>query len=180
MAEHRARITIGAPAAKVFAFIANPTNLPRWQPSFREAFREGPDRIRAIGGGVGAKGVAAHVRFDVDQEGRTLSWSAASGIGCAGHVCVSEHEGAAAVEMVLRLAQKAERPDNVAAWTGDPQLDVDSAVRASLGAIKEVCEDRTELVELVSGGTQDDPAHAPLRDSRAYGNSGTQNPDTTG
>jgi hypothetical protein len=77
--------------------------------------------------------------------------------------------GAAAVEMVLRLAQKAERPDNVAAWTGDPQLDVDSAVRASLGAIKEVCEDRTELVNLVSGGTQDNPGQAPLRDSRAYG-----------
>jgi uncharacterized protein YndB with AHSA1/START domain len=179
MAEHRARITVGAPPADVFAFIANPMNLPRWQPSFREAFREGPDRIRAIGGGVGARGVAAHARFDADIEGRTLSWSAESGIGCAGHVCITEQDGATQVELVLRLGQRAERPETVAAWTGDPELDIDGAVRACLAAIREVCENRTEMVDLVSGGTQSHPGEAALRDSRAYGNSGTQNPDTT-
>ncbi|MGG5809715.1 SRPBCC family protein [Falsiroseomonas sp. CW058] len=179
MAEHRARITVQAPATEVFAFLANPTNLPRWQPSFREAFREEGDRIRAIGGGVGAKGVVAHARFNADIDGRTLSWASASGVGCAGDVRVEEEGGAAAVEMVLRLARSADRPEALAAWTGDPALDADAALRASLAAVKMLCEGGTQAVDLVSGGTGSHPDRAALRDSRAYGTSATQNPETT-
>lgn len=177
MAEHRARIQVAAPAEKVFAFVANPMNLPRWQPSFREALREGPDRIRAIGGGVGAKGVAAHARFEADPDARSLSWAAASGVGCAGDVRVAEDGAGAAVEMSLRLSRSAERPEAMAAWTGDAELGVEGALRASLEAVKRLCEDRNSTVGLISGGTQSHPDQAALRDSRAYGSSGTQNPD---
>jgi hypothetical protein len=179
MAEHRARIFVAAPAERIFAFVANPTSLPRWQPSFREAFREGPDRIRAIGGGVGAAGVAAHVRFEVDGAGRQVSWAAASGAGCAGDVVVRPAEAGAEVELVLRLAQRAERPEALATWTGDPAMHLAAALRASLEAIRLICEDRTESVPLVSGGTDAHPEQAALRDSRAYGSSATQNPDIT-
>jgi hypothetical protein len=179
MAEHRARITVQAAPAEVFAFLANPLNLPRWQPSFREAFREEGDRIRVIGGGLGAEGLAAHVRFSVDHDDRSLSWSAASGRGCAGDACVRPEGEGTRVELVLRLARQAERPEAVAGWTGDAELGLDGALRASLVALKALCEDRTEAVTLVSGGTDAHPDRAALRDSRAYGSSATQNPETT-
>lgn len=179
MGEHRARIEIGQPAKEVFAFLANPMNLPRWLPMLREVIREGPDRIRAIGGGLGAQGVAAHARFDADIEGRHLVWSAASGVGCAGDIRVQEAPNGSVIELCIRLGQKAERPDVLAGWTGDPSLDVQAALRATLAAVKEVCEGRRESVGLVSGGTQSHPDDdRALRDSRAYGEAGTQNPDT--
>jgi uncharacterized protein YndB with AHSA1/START domain len=176
MAEHRAHIEIARPATEVFAFLANPMNLPRWQPMLRESFREGPDRIRVIGGGTGADGIASHVRFTTDHEGRCFSWATATGVGCAGDVQVRETPDGATVELALRLGGRAERPDALPHWTGDAGLDLASALRASLAAVKELCEGATEGVELVSGGTQSDPSQAPLSDSRAYGTSATQQP----
>ena len=179
MADHHARIAIARPAAEVFAFLANPMNLPRWQPMLRESFREGPDRIRVIGGGVGAQGIAAHARFVADTEGRRLSWATSTGIGCAGDVWVEEADGGAMLEICLRLAPRAERPEAVRHWTGDAELSLEGALQASLVAVKQLFEGATQGISLVSGGTQSNPAQAPLRDSRAYGASGTQNPDTT-
>ena len=179
MAEHHARIEIARPAEEVFAFLANPMNLPRWQPMLRESFREGPERIRVIGGGLGADGVAAHVRFAADAGTRCVSWATATGVGCAGDVRVHDEAGRAAVEVSLRLAPRADRPEAVAHWTGDTGLDLDAALRASLVAVKHLCEGVTQGVGLVSGGTQGHPGQSPLRDSRAYGSSATQNPDTT-
>lgn len=179
MAEHHARIRILRPAPEVFAFLANPMNLPRWQPMLRESFREGPDRIRVIGGGIGAEGIAAHLRFVADTEGRRLSWATSTGVGCAGDLRVEEVEDGAEVDICLRLASRAERPEAVKHWTGDPELDLAGAMQSSLAAIKELCEGMTETVDLVSGGTQSHPDQAALRDSRAYGTSGTQNPETT-
>lgn len=179
MADHHARIQVARPPAEVFAFLANPMNLPRWQPMLRESFREGPDKVRVIGGGLGAEGIAAHVRFVADIEGRRLSWATSTGIGCAGDVTVEPAEGGATVELCLRLAPRAERPEAVRHWTGDAELGIDGAVQASLAAVKELCEGVTGTVDLVSGGMQSNPAQAPLADSRAYGRSGSQNPDTT-
>ncbi len=157
MAEHRGSIEVGRPVAEVFGFLANPLNLPRWQPAFREAFRDGPDRVRAIGGGVGAKGVAAHLRFVADPPAGHLCWAAASGVGCAGDMRVMPAEAGAVVEVVLRLSAAAERPKALAGWTGDPALDVAAALRAMLAAIREACEDRRQAVDVVSGGTQPVP-----------------------
>jgi uncharacterized membrane protein len=179
MGEHHARIEIARPAAEVFAFLANPTNLPRWQPMLRESFRESGDRIRVIGGGIGAGGIAEHVRFVVEQEGRRLCWATATGVGCAGDVQVHEVPDGAAVELHLRLGSRAERKEAVQHWTGDPSLGVAEALQASLVAVKELCEGPTTGVNLVSGGTQSNPGQAALRDSRAYGISGTQNPETS-
>ncbi|PWS34082.1 hypothetical protein DFH01_27545 [Falsiroseomonas bella] len=171
MADHHARIIIAAPAAEVFAFIANPMNLPRWQPSLREAFREDEARIRVIGGGVGAQGVAAHARFLVEHEARRLCWAAEAGIGCAGDVTVTETPDGAEVALELRLGPRAERPEAVRRWTGDAALDIAAAMQASLEAVRRHCEGAVQGVTLVSGGTQSDPSTAPLRDSRAYGTS---------
>jgi len=179
MSEHRARIEISRPAAEVFAFLANPMNLPRWQPSIRESFREGPEQFRVIGGGIGAEGVARTVRFAVEHDARRLSWATPTGVGCAGDVAVEEHQGGAAVELALRLGARAERPEAVAHWTGDAAVGLDAALRASLEAVKRLCEGVTQGVDLVSGGMQSDPSQAPLRDSRAYGTAATQNPTTS-
>jgi hypothetical protein len=179
MGEHHARIEIARPAAEVFAFLANPMNLPRWQPMLRETFREEGDRIRVIGGGLGAQGIAAHVRFVVEQEGRKLCWAAGSGVGCAGDLHVHEHPDGAAVEVSLRLGNRAERPEAVRHWTGDAELRIAEALQASLVAVKQLCEEPTGTVELVSGGTQAHPDQAPLRDSRAFGTSASQNPEIT-
>jgi uncharacterized membrane protein len=179
MAEHRARIEIARPASEVFAFLANPMNLPRWQPMLREAFREEGDRVRVIGGGLGAQGIAAHVRFVVEHEGRKLCWATATGVGCAGDLHVHQTPEGATVELHLRLGPRAERKEAVTHWTGDAGLGVAEALQASLAAVKELCEGVTEGVTLVSGGMQSDPGRAPLRDSRAYGTSGSQNPETT-
>jgi uncharacterized membrane protein len=176
MAEYRTRIEITRPAAEVFAFLANPMNLPRWQPMLRESFRESADRIRVIGGGTGVEGIASHVRFITDQQDRHISWATATGVGCAGDVDIKETPDGAMIELVLRLGTRAERPGALAHWTGDAALDMPSALRASLNAVKELCEGPTEGVDLVSGGTQSNPSQAPLSDSRAYGTSATQQP----
>ncbi|MGG5822642.1 SRPBCC family protein [Falsiroseomonas sp. HW251] len=177
MADHSARIAVFRPAQDVYEFLADPMNLPRWQPSLREAFREAPDRIRAIGGGLGAQGVAAHMRFVAAAEDRSLSWATATGVGCAGDIRVHETPDGAEVELNLRLAARADRPDALARWTGDAALDVAAALRSSLEAIRLVFDGVTSEVEPVSGGMQADPREAPLRDSRAFGMSATQNPD---
>lgn len=179
MGEHHARIAISRPPAEVFAFIANPMNLPRWQPMLRESFREEGDRIRVIGGGVGAQGIASHVRFVVEHEGRKFCWATATGVGCAGDVHVHETPDGSEVDLCLRLGPRAERADAVQHWTGDAGLGVEQALRASLAAVKELCEGPTQSVDLVSGGTQSHPDQAALRDSRAYGTSATQNPETS-
>jgi hypothetical protein len=144
----------------------------------RESFREGPERIRVIGGGVGADGVAAHVRFSTDHEGRCFSWATATGVGCAGDVRLHETADGAAVELDLRLGGRAERPGALAHWTGDAALNVAEAMQASLAAVKELCEGATEGVSLVSGGAQSDPSTAPLRDSREFGETATQIPSS--
>ncbi len=169
MAEHHARIHIARPAADVFAFLANPMNLPRWQPSLREAHREAPEMVRIMGGGVGAQGLSAHVRFVTDPVARQLSWAASTGVGCAGDLKVEEADGGAVLDLCLRLGPRAERPEAIRHWTGDPQLTLPEALQASLAAVKELCEGHTEGVTLVSGGTQSHPDQAPLRDSRPYG-----------
>jgi uncharacterized protein YndB with AHSA1/START domain len=177
MAEHRAHIRIARPPTEVFAALSSPANLPHWLPMLREGFREGPDRIRVIGGGVGAQGIAAHARFVADPGQRHLCWATATGVGCAGDIFLRDEADGTEVELVLRLGSRAERPEALAHWTGDPALDMQAALRASLVAVKQLCEAAREAVTLVSGGTQADPAHASLRDSRAYGSSATQNPE---
>lgn len=178
MTEHRARIEIARPAAEVFAFLANPMNLPRWQPALREAFRDGPKQVRVVGGGIGADGIARNVRFAAEHDARRLSWATPTGVGCAGDAAVTEYPGGAAVELTLRLGARADRPYAAAHWTGDPGVDLDAALRASLQAVRLHCEGASRGVEPVSGGTQSDPSRAPLRDSRAFGNTATQNPTT--
>lgn len=176
MADHSARIAVFRPAEEVYAFVADPLNLPRWQPSLREAFREAPDRIRAIGGGLRAGGTAAHVRFVAAAEERCVSWATATGVGCAGDIRVHETPDGAEVELTLRLASRADDPAALARWTGDPALDTAAALRASLEAIRLVLQGATTEVEPVSGGMQADPQQAPLRDSRPFGTTATQNP----
>ncbi len=177
MAEHRARINIARAPDDVFGFLANPSNLPRWLPMLRESFREGPDRVRVIGGGLGASGIASHARFLADPGRRHICWAAATGIGCAGDLYLRETGDGTEAELLLRLGNRAERPQALAHWTGDAALDLASALQATLGAVKLICEGGDEGISLVSGGTQRDPGQAPLRDSRAYGHSATQNPE---
>ena len=181
MAEHNGRIAIAAPPAAVFAFLANPTNLPRWQPSIREAFHEDPAgdpaRLRVIGGGVGAEGLVGHPRFTADAEAGRIAWDAGA---CAGEARIAGSPDGATVELRLRLAASAARAEAVAHWTGDPGLGLEEALRASLAALKAAIEDHARGVPLVSGGTQAHPeSDASLRDSRPYGTSATMNPDTT-
>ncbi|WP_237217842.1 hypothetical protein [Falsiroseomonas oryziterrae] len=132
-----------------------------------------------IGGGVGADGIARHVRFAVEHDARRLSWATAPGVGCAGDIAVEDRADGATVTLALRLGARAARPEAVAHWTGDAALDLAAALRASLEAVKRQCEAVTQGVELVSGGTQSDPSRAPLRDSRGFGASATQNPTTS-
>lgn len=176
MADHSARIAVFRPAAEVYAFLADPLNLPRWQPSLRETFREAPDRVRAIGGGLGGPAVATHLRFVASEEERRISWATATGVGCAGDLRVEETPDGAEVELSLRLASGADTPARLARWTGDPAMDVAAAMRASLAAIRLLLDGATTGVEPVSGGMQADPQQAALRDSRPYGTSATQNP----
>jgi hypothetical protein len=176
MAEHHARIEIARPPAEVFAFLVDPTNLPRWLPMLREALREGPDRVRVIGGGIGAEGTVGDARFSADPGALCFSWAASTGIGCAGDVHVEPAEPGALVRLHLRLGTRAERPEALAHWTGDRTLDIEAALRATMEAIRQVCEDRREGVALVSGGTQSNPGQAPLRDSREFGETATQQP----
>ncbi|WP_372618366.1 SRPBCC family protein [Falsiroseomonas sp.] len=176
MAEHHARIEIARPPQEVFAFLADPNNLSRWLPMLRESFREGPDRVRVIGGGLGSEGFVEHVRFTADPGARCVSWATATGVGCAGDLHVEPEGTGATLRLTLRLGGRAERPDALAHWTGDPALDMEAALRATLAAVRQVCEDRREGVPLVSGGTQSHPGEAPLRDSREYGETATQIP----
>lgn len=164
MAEHRARIEVGAPAQEVFAFLASPLNLPVWQPMLREAFREGEDRIRVIGGST-SHPFAEHVKFVTDPAGHHLCWAAPSGAGCAGEVWVRDAAGGAAVEMLLRLNNRTERPDALRAWTGDPELKLEEALRAALAAVKRACEGPRAV--------PDPQTQQPLRDSRVFGDTAT-------
>jgi hypothetical protein len=163
MAEHRARIEVGAPVDEVYAFLASPLNLPRWQPMLREAFREGDNRIRVIGKGTGA--TAEHVRFVTDPPAHHLCWSAESGVGCAGEIWVRQEGGGAAVEMLLRLSNRSERPEALRVWTGDPELRLEEALRAALLAVKSACEGPQTV--------PDPQTRQALRDSRVFGDTAT-------
>jgi hypothetical protein len=177
MGRHDPRIAIARPAAEVFALLANPVNPPRWQPARREGFRAGPERIRVIGGGAGAAGLAREVRFAADPDARRLPRATEAGMGCAGGLRVKEVADGAAVELSLRPGGRAEAPEAVARRTGDPGLGLDAALRAGLEAAKRAGEAQARRVDLASGGSQDDPARAPPRDSRPDGASATQNAD---
>src|SRR5688572_20415638 len=107
MAEHHAHVDIARAPAEVFAFLADPNNLPRWLPMLRESFREGPDRIRVIGGSIGAEGMVGHVRFSADPAARCISWATETGVGCAGDVRVEEAGSASGVLLHLRLGGRA-------------------------------------------------------------------------
>ena len=102
MPEYTDRIDVAAPADKVFRFVADVENLPRYLPTVHHAHPQRGERVEVDGEANGHK-YNSDGWFKVDENTRTMSWGSDGENDYSGKMVVSGDASHAKVECSLRF-----------------------------------------------------------------------------
>jgi hypothetical protein len=168
MGEFTGRIRIDRAASEVFAFLSDPTAMPRYLETVRHVEQQGPGRI-AMEGEAHGRQYRDEGWIRVEPEARRMRWGSDRLKDYGGEMMVTEAEGGAEVAIRLSIVPEPQVAERMERESGA----VDHAMRLSmertLGAIKAACEGRSEP----EAGRSDNG----LPESRPFGSSATLNPD---
>ncbi len=166
MGEFTGRIAIDRPATEVFAFLSDPTAMPRYLQTVRKVEQQGPGRI-AMEGEAQGHSYRDEGWIQVDPEGRRMRWGSDRLKDYGGSLEVTEAGSGAEVSLQLSIVPEPAVAERMEREAGAVDHAIRIAMERTLGAIKAACE-----------GHEDAPRSADdLPDSRPFGSSATLNPD---
>ncbi|MBL6458529.1 SRPBCC family protein [Belnapia sp. T6] len=169
MGEFTGRIRIDRPAAEVFAFLSDPTAMPRYLQTVNRVEQRGPGRIAMEGE---AHGHAYHDEgwIKLEPEARRMRWGSDRMKDYGGEMEVQEADGGAEVSIRLSITPDPAVAKQMEQESGAVDHAMRLAMERTLGAIKAACEG--------VDAAPDAPRSADdLPDSRPFGSSATLNPD---
>jgi uncharacterized protein YndB with AHSA1/START domain len=170
MGEFTGRITIDRSAAEVFAFLSDPTAMPRYLQTVRRVEQTGPGRI-AMEGEAHGHDYRDEGWIQVEPEARKMRWGSDRMKDYGGELEVREAGGGAEVSIQLSITPEPAVSRQMEQEHGAVGHAMRISMERTLGAIKAACE-----------GSGDPAPDAPrsaddLPDSRPFGGSATLNPD---
>ena len=170
MGEFTGRIRIDRPASEVFAFLSDPTAMPRYLQTVRRVEQQGPGRIAMEGEAHGHQ-YRDEGWIKVEPEARRMHWGSDRLKDYGGEMMVTETEGGAEVSIRLSIVPEPQVAERMEQESGAVDHAMRKAMERTLGAIKAACE-----------GSGDPAPDAPrsaddLPDSRPFGSTATLNPD---
>jgi uncharacterized protein YndB with AHSA1/START domain len=170
MGEFTGKIRIDRPASEVFAFLSDPTAMPRYLETVRHVEQQGPGRIAMEGEAHGHQ-YRDEGWIRVEPEARRMRWGSDRLKDYGGEMMVTEAGSGAEVAIRLSIVPEPQVAERMERESGA----VDHAMRLSmertLGAIKAACEGLGEPAQ--DAGRSDND----LPESRPFGSSATLNPD---
>jgi hypothetical protein len=184
MGDYTRDVEIHRPADEVLAYVSDIWNMPGYLPTVRIAAPQGEGRV-VVEGEVDGHHYRSDGWLDLDMMARMMRWGSDGERDYRGEMRLHDLGGGRTrLELRLHLVPTPEEGRRFARQSGDGDAGatIERGMDAALRAIKAQCEatapDRTEGVELRSGGWQAKPDDDRLLgDSRAYGgSSATMNP----
>ena len=170
MGEFTGRIRIDRPASEVFAFLSDPTAMPRYLQTVRHVEQRGPGRIAMEGESHGHQ-YRDEGWIKVEPEARRMRWGSDHLKDYGGEMMVTEAEGGSEVAIRLSIVPEPKVAERMEQESGAVDHAMRKAMERTLGAIKAACEGSGEAAPGASGGRDD------LPESRPFGSSATLNPD---
>ncbi|MBL6081031.1 SRPBCC family protein [Belnapia sp. T18] len=170
MGEFTGRIRIDRPAAEVFAFLSDPTAMPRYLETVQRVEQQGPGRI-AMEGESHGHAYRDEGWIQVEAEARRMRWGSDSLKDYGGEMVVTEAEGGAEVSIRLSIVPEPKVAERMERESGAVDHAMRIAMERTLGAIKAACEGGGDPAPDGSRGGDN------LPDSRPFGSSATLNPD---
>jgi uncharacterized protein YndB with AHSA1/START domain len=170
MGEFTGRIRVERPAAEVFAFLSDPTAMPRYLQTVRRVEQQGPGRIAMEGEAHGHE-YRDEGWIKVEPEARRMRWGSDHLKDYGGEMIVTEAGGGAEVAIRLSLVPEPQVAKRMEQDSGDVDHAMQKAMERTLGAIKAACEGGGNAAPDAPRGGDD------LPESRPFGSSATLNPD---
>ena len=170
MGEFTGRIRIDRPASEVFAFLSDPTAMPRYLQTVRHVEQRGPGRIAMEGESHGHQ-YRDEGWIKIEPEARRMRWGSDHLKDYGGEMMVTEAEGGSEVAIRLSIVPEPKVAERIEQESGAVDHAMRKAMERTLGAIKAACEG--------SGEAAPDASHRgdDLPESRPFGSSATLNPD---
>lgn len=170
MGEFTGKIRIDRPAAEVFAFLSDPTAMPRYLETVRHVEQQGPGRI-AMEGEAHGHAYRDEGWIEVQPEARRMRWGSDRLKDYGGEMVVADAQGGAEVSIHLSIVPEPKVAERMERESGAVDHAMRIAMERTLGAIKAACE--------CSGDPAPDAPRSAddLPDSRPFGSSATLNPD---
>ncbi|HXG65052.1 MAG TPA: SRPBCC family protein [Blastocatellia bacterium] len=148
MKEYEHTVVVEASSGKVFDFVSDVQNLPRYLPTVRNAEALEGERVRLQGESAGRQYENEGV-FRVDKENRRIEWGSVDEGRYRGWLEVKDHENVEWSIVTARLTF-AEQPELAEQMKGQ-NMDVDAAIQDSLEkalvSIQNYCESHGGKVE---------------------------------
>jgi uncharacterized membrane protein len=151
MSEFERKVTVNAEADRVFGFLAQVENMPRYLPTVHDAMPQGAERVRVQGRANGHE-YDNDGFFRVDQERRRMEWGSDGEHQYRGWLQVSGSPedaigGQAQVTVHLSFEPNAEVGRALKEQTGDRNRTIDEGLGNAMVSIKNLCEGRGGKVE---------------------------------
>ena len=143
--EYSDTLTVDAPAAQVFDFVADIKNMPKYLPTTKQASDAGPERVH-VEGSAGGHDYVAEGYLRPDREALRMEWGADEGY-YKGSMDLDD-QGGGKTEVTIRISLLGappgapERPDG-----GPDDSDVREGLRKGLESIRNHVEGRGGKVE---------------------------------
>ncbi len=130
--EYEENITVRAPAARIFDFVSDVSNMPKYLPTTKHAETQGTDRVHVAGSAHGHD-YDADGFLRADRGKQRMEWGSDEH-DYSGWMTVRENDGAAAVTVHISMHKK---PGGAHAPS---PADVREGIRKGLESIKQQCE----------------------------------------
>lgn len=148
MSEYEHTTTVNSDPKRVFSFVSDVNNLPRYLPTVTQAMAQGPERVRV-------KGEAAGHQYDsdgyyrVDPARMRMEWGSDGENQYRGWLEVQGEEGETTATVLVHLSFEP-RPDIAEQYeqqSGSPHRTIQEGLQSALQSVKNICEGQGGKVE---------------------------------
>lgn len=160
MSRYKASLTVHAPAEKVFAFVSEVDNMPKYLPTTKKAETEGTDRVR-VEGTANGHSYDQDGNFHVDAAKHSMRWSSDGERKYSGHLEVVPQGHNSEVTVHLQFDPSAKAKEEMAATAGSHDAAIQDGLEKALISIQHAVEGK-------GGKVEPKAAHEPAHKTAAH------------
>jgi ribosome-associated toxin RatA of RatAB toxin-antitoxin module len=141
MSDYEHSTTVNTEPAKVFAFISDVRNLPKYLPTVQSANSQGQDRVR-VRGEAGGHSYDSDGYFRANQESMRMEWGSDGENRYSGWIQVEGpiENSASKITVHLSFEPRPQTKNRLEEQTGDQHATVQQGLEDALKSIKRLCE----------------------------------------
>lgn len=146
MSRYKASLTVHAPAEKVFEFVSEVGNLPKYLPTTKKAESEGEGRVR-VEGSANGHAYNEDGNFHVDAAKHTMKWGSDGERKYSGHLEVVPQGHNSEVTVHLQFDPSDKAKQEMAADAGSHDAAIQDGLEKALVSIQHAVEGKGGKVE---------------------------------